>query len=269
MLEWVPKRTSADVMTPTPGASPMADETAVAAAPTPASPVRKVTERMRTAALLLAGLMGVALYLTITFPTEAVLGDKVKLPIFHGAFTWANLVVFSLLGVFAIAYVAVHKRGGSAADRVYGWERGLRWVGSGMWLAGTVMGFIAALQTWDFSASQTSPYEAVLADPRLMAQIYVAVAVAVLLILDWILDERWHKALSDGMFMVVMWALLINVFVNPEAQALHPDSPVLNSAMDIQWRFFTIFGALVGSALVLAYILRVAYTVKRSKLAAG
>jgi len=238
---------------------------ALAASPPPA--VRKVGQRHLTAAIVFGGLMAVALYLTATFPTEAVLGDKVKLPIFHGAFTWANLVIFSLLGVFAIGYVIVHRKGGALADRVYGWERGLRWVGSGMWLAGTVMGFVAALQTWDFSASQTSPYEAVLADPRLMAQIYVAVGVLVLLILDYILDERWHKALADGTFMVVMWALLINVFVNPEAKALHPDSPVLNSGMDIQWRFFTIFGSLVAAALVLAYLLRVAYAAKLARLA--
>lgn len=246
----------------------MAENTVVTAAPEPMGGVRNAQQRITYASTAFGGFLGLALALALTFPSESVLGDKVKLPIFHGAFTWANLVVFTALGIFAIGYLIVHRKGGVLADRVYGWERGVRWVGAGMWLMGTVMGFIAALQTWDFSASKSSPFEAVLADPRLMAQIYVAVGVLVLLILDWILDERWHKALADGTFVVVMWSLLINVFVNPEARALHPDSPVLNSGMDIQWRFFVIFGSLTAAAFLLAYILRVLYAVKLARLAA-
>ena len=44
-----------------------------------------------------------ALGFTLSFPAVEGLGTKVRLPVFHGAMTWVNLALFSVLAVLAIA----------------------------------------------------------------------------------------------------------------------------------------------------------------------
>jgi hypothetical protein len=187
--------------------------------------------------------------LLMSIPPVVGLGDRVKLPLFHGGSTWVDLILFTLMGVVGLVYVV------RPLDRIYAWEVGLRAVAAPLWLVNSVLGFIAASATWDFSASKESPLVMISADPRLTAQVILLLAVAVLLLADWlVLEKRVHKALLDVAFVVIMWALLANVFLDPVKRALHPDSPVLNSGWVIKGPFFGMVAAVFVGMMVLAWI---------------
>lgn len=212
------------------------------------------SSRNRIVAIVSAGMLLLALaaaYFVSAIPPVEVLGPKVRLPIFHGGSTWVNLMLFALLGVTAVVYLV---RG---SGRVYAWEMSLRSVAAPLWLVNSVLGLIAAMNTWDFSGSKTSPLVAVRQDPRLMAQFWVLLAIVVLaLLVTLVLESRRHKAMADLGFVLVMTALLANVFLDPRKRALHPDSPVLNSGWEIKAPFFGIVLCLMGIALLAVYLIR-------------
>ena len=206
----------------------------------------------RTITLIFAaiGVLAVAvLALLYRIPAVQGLGNRVKLPLFHGGSTWVDLMVFTLMGVAALVYIV------RPNDKVYAWEVGFRSVAAPLWAINSVLGFMAALSTWDFSGSKESPLVLVREDPRLSAQIILLLGVMILIALNWlVLERRRHKAVADLLFVVVMWALLANVFLDPVKQSLHPDSPVLNSGWDIRGPFFGIVGALFVIALLVAWL---------------
>ena len=194
-------------------------------------------------------LSAVVFWLLMLIPPVVGLGDRVKLPLFHGGATWVNLIVFTLMGFAGVAHLITR------SDRVYAWEVGFRTVAAPMWLVSSVLGFIAAASTWDFSASNESVLTIVPRDPRLSAQAVLLAGVAILLLADWlILEKRWHKALADIVFVIVMWTSLANVFLDPVKQAMHPDSPVLNSGWEIKGPFFAMAATVFVIALVLSWI---------------
>jgi hypothetical protein len=192
----------------------------------------------------------VALVLVLRLPAIVGLGDRVKLPIFHGASTWVDILLFLLLGIVALTFVV------RRSEATYAWEVGLRSVAMPLWALNSVLGFIAALNTWDFTGSKQSPLVIVRSDPRLTAQFVLLLGVGIVLVLDWlVLETRLHKALADIAFVAVASVLLSDIFLDPAKRALHPDSPVLNSGWDIKLPFFGIVVAwflcmLVGAWLV-------------------
>jgi hypothetical protein len=174
----------------------------------------------------------VVAYLLYTIPAVKGLGDKVKLPLFHGASTWVDLMLFVLMGLAAVAYLATRR------DSV-----------------NSVLGLIAALNTWDFTGSKESPLSAVMQDPRLVAQMLILLGVAMLLLLDWlVLEKRAHKAIADIVFVAIGVALLSDIFLDPAKRALHPDSPVLNSGFDIKGPFFGIVLSILAITLLLSWL---------------
>ena len=198
------------------------------------------------AIVVLAGLIA---YLLAIIPPVVGLGNKVKLPIYHGASTWVDLMLFTIMGGLAVVYLATRR------ERVYAWEVGMRAVAAPLWLVNSVLGFLAALSTWDFTGSKESPLVLIRQDPRLMAQAFLLLGVAVLFLLVWlVLDKRWHKALADLGFVVVMWAVLANVFLDPNKAALHPNSPVLHSGWEIKGPFLGIVICIFAITLILAWL---------------
>jgi hypothetical protein len=196
--------------------------------------------------VVLSALVG---YLLYSIPAVKGLGDKVKLPLFHGASTWVDLMLFVLMGLAAVAYLATRR------DSVYAWEVGLRAIAAPLWLINSVLGLIAALNTWDFTGSKQSPFSAVMQDPRLVAQMIILLGVAMLLLLHWlVLDKRTHKAIADIIFVIVGVVLLSDIFLDPAKRALHPDSPVLNSGFEIKGPFFGIVLSTLGITLLLSWL---------------
>ena len=203
------------------------------------------------AAGAVVALAALVAYLVISLPAVEGLGSKVKLPIFHGGSTWVDLMLFALLGVFALIYL-VTKR-----DGVYAWEVGLRAVAAPLWAINSVLGLVAALNTWDFTGSKESPLVTASQDPRLMAQLILLLGVAMLILLDWlVLEKRVHKAIADVIFVAGASVLLSNIFLDPAKRALHPDSPVLNSGWEIKGPFFGIVAALFAISLIIAWVVR-------------
>jgi len=213
-------------------------------------------DKPSTSALAIAGgavvaLAGLVAYLVVSIPLVEGLGSKVKLPMFHGGSTWVDLMLFVLLGVFAIAYLITRR------DGVYAWEVGLRAIAAPLWVVNSVLGLIAALNTWDFTGSKESPLVTASQDPRLMAQLILLLGVAILLLLDWlVLDKRSHKAIADFVFVAAATVLLSDIFLDPAKRALHPDSPVLNSGWDIKGPFFGIVAGLFVISLIIAWVVR-------------
>ncbi len=192
----------------------------------------------------------VVLVLLYRIPAVVGIGNRVKLPLFHGGSTWVDLMLFTLMGVAALIYLV------RPSDRVYAWEVGFRAVAAPLWAINSVLGFIAALSTWDFSGSKESPLVIIPQDPRLSAQIVLLLGVVIVIALDWLVFERRrNKALADLLFVVLMWVLLANVFLDPVKRALHPDSPVLNSGWEIRGPFFGIVAAIFAITLILSWLI--------------
>lgn len=188
-----------------------------------------------------------AVVLASQFPAVEGLGTKVRLPVFHGALTWANLVCFSLMALMAIVFLATKREG------IYRYETGLRWVSVGMWFVGTGMGLWAALGTWDLTGSKSSAVSVIGADPRLMAQFWTLILALGLLMMPLLFEKATWLAAADVAFTGVMWVLLLRAILGP-GRALHPDSPVLNSEeFKIRALFFGMFGLLLLASLLAAW----------------
>jgi hypothetical protein len=213
-----------------------------------------VKSSLSARALALAGLaalalFGLAIWLLMSVPKVAVLGDRVKLPLFHGGSTWVDLMLFFLMGIAGLTYLVTKN------DAVYRWEAGFRTLAAPLWVLNAVLGYIAARSTWDFSASKQSPMTVALQDPRLVAQLLLVAGVAVMILADWlVLEKRVHKAIVDVVFTVFMTVVMADIFLDPVKSALHPDSPVLNSGWDIKAPFFAMVAAIFALALVLSWL---------------
>lgn len=194
--------------------------------------------------------IGIFYFLNL-IPAVEGLGSKVKLPMFHGASTWSDLMILTVMGVAAVIALATSSR------KAYGWEVGLRSVGLFMWFANSVMGYIAARSTWDFTGSKQSPFKLILGDPRLMAQVYLAIGALVLvLLIGLVLEKRSHKSIADLVYVGVMWVLMLDLFLDPVKRALHPDSPVLNSEeLLIKLPFFGMVACIFALELLVGWII--------------
>lgn len=173
---------------------------------------------------LVVAFVGVAISVTFTlmFPAVEGLGTKVRLPVFHGAMTWVNLSLFVVLALFAVAYLLTKR------DSLYAWTEAVRWVAIPVWVLGSALGLLAALNTWDFTGSKSSPIEVAMADPRLVAQFWIMMAGLGILALALIVDDTRWLAGADVAFVAFAWVVLLQAILGP-GRALHPDSPVMNS----------------------------------------
>ena len=208
----------------------------------------------KTVLVSLGGVVALAVLVAVLvarIPSVVGLGTKVKLPIFHGASTWVDLMLLALLGLAAIIFM-VRKD-----DATYAWVVGLRSVALPLWAVNSVLGLIAALGTWDFSGSKQSPLVVARSDPRLITQFVLLVGAGIVVLLDWlVLDKRLHKAVVDIAYVAVAAVFVSDIFLDPVKRALHPDSPVLNSGWDIKLPFFTIVAAWFALTLIIAWLVR-------------
>ena len=172
------------------------------------------------AAIGLLGLGG-SIFFAVNYPAVESIGTKVRLPVFHGAMTWANLMVFAALIVYAILFLV------KKDEKYYRMGEATRWTAIAMWFAGTVLGFLAAMNTWDFTGSKTPAIELLMSDPRLIAQVCIALAGLVMIILPLIFEKQRSMSVADIVFPAILFVAL--AWAMNAGKALHPDSPVLNS----------------------------------------
>lgn len=212
------------------------------------APESKSPLRVLPQALILVGVV-MAAACTLLFPAVEGLGTKVRLPVFHGAMTWVNLAAFSIVALLALVYIVTGKQ------VLYAAEEGLRWVAIPMWLLGSVLGLLAALNTWDFTGSQSSPIEVAMDDPRLVAQFWILLAALAVSALALVVDERKLLSGADLAFVAFMWSVILTAVLGP-GRALHPDSPVMNSdEIFIKLMFFGIVGGIGMAAAGAAWLI--------------
>ncbi|MCL2379874.1 MAG: hypothetical protein FWC81_03720 [Coriobacteriia bacterium] len=184
--------------------------------------------------------MAAAIGLISTFPPVVGLGTLVRLPIFHGAFTWASIFVFFLLGTVGFATYAMYRPG------MYEWSKALRFTAIGLWVVNFIFGLIAANFTWDFSATTQPALMWLMQEPRIRFQLSVSLLGIGMLMLPLIFLKRRTLALFDGIYGYATLIMLAAVRIFGET--LHPDNPVLNSPEDgIRALFYVISFALVLS----------------------
>lgn len=172
------------------------------------------------AAISVIGFVGAIVFASL-FPAVESLGTKVRLPVFHGAMTWANLVGFVALLIVAALYLMSKK------DVYYSWSEALRWAVTGIWVFSSVLGFMAAMATWDFTGSQTPVFELLLSDPRLVVQLIISFFGLAMVVLPLLVETKKGMALADVVFALFAWGTLL--WAMNAGKALHPDSPVMNS----------------------------------------
>ena len=169
---------------------------------------------------MLVGLIG-SLIAVSQFPAVEGLGTRVRLPVFHGAMTWASLAGFVLLLLAALWYLA------SSGKRAWQWETGFRISVVIVWIVSSILGYYAAASTWDFTGSTIAPMRAMTQDPRLMTQLVVSCAGLITLLLPLVFESRRVRAIADIVFVAGSLGML--VWAMNAGRNLHPDSPVMNS----------------------------------------
>ncbi|MDR1412848.1 MAG: hypothetical protein LBJ07_02860 [Actinomycetes bacterium] len=177
-----------------------------------------------------------ALVFARLFPAVEGLGAKVRLPVFHGSLTWANLALFVALAVVSVIALATNRPAWQS------WDRALRYSAIGVWLVGTVLGLVAASISWDFTGAADSPITIILKDPRLQLQFLVALVGIVILTLPLLTVRSRVLSAADAVFALGSLAGLAVAMTT--GNGLHPDSPVMNSdEIRIKLTFFLMFGA--------------------------
>lgn len=169
------------------------------------------------------GLLGLiaSVAVALNYPAVENLGAKVRLPVFHGALSWATLMAYAALGLCALLYL-VRKN-----QIVYRWAEALQWTATTLWIIGTVLGFLAAMNTWDFTGSKTPMGELLMSDPRLVGQIVVALLGLAMFFVPLLIESQKGRAIANVVYAIAAWVGI--GWATTAGKALHPDSPVLNS----------------------------------------
>ncbi len=184
---------------------------------------------------VIAALLAVVAYLTLTMPPVLQLGTLVRLVIFHGASTWVNMGLFTLAGVTALAFLATR------SDALYSWASAFRYLAVPLWVVNTGLGMVSSRLAWN---------SVNLAEPRLQASFWIMLAAGLVLAVDFGLGRKRLTALADVLMAGALWALILGA-----RNFVHPDNPVMNSGPEIQLPFFGIVGAYaVGMLLAAALI---------------
>lgn len=173
--------------------------------------------------------------LVVAIPADARLGNLLKLVLFHGATTWANLLTFTVASVLALAYL-VTKR-----DGFWRWESGFRNVSAPLWVYNTVMGVVSMYLSWGgFLWSE----------PRMRMTIWILLASLGVVAAHLMLDKPRVTAALDLAMGGVLWGSLL---LTPKV--FHPDNPVMNSGFQIVGLFgglavASTLAAILGAALL-------------------
>jgi hypothetical protein len=164
-------------------------------------------------------------------PVEAMLGQYLKLVLFHGASIWVNVLSFTTAGALAVAYL-VNRRPGT-----YAYVASARYVSFGLWLFNTALGMVSAWMTWG---------DSFIREPRLQASFWIILLLGMAMALDIMMDKpRLHAAFDIGI-AVAIWLL---VFV--PAKDIHPNNPVFASG----WQIKALFGGMVVTWAVAVFSL--------------
>ncbi|TLM80519.1 MAG: hypothetical protein FDZ70_00430, partial [Actinobacteria bacterium] len=80
--------------------------------------------------------------LALSVPIDSKLGRLVRFVTFHGASTWVNMAMFTLLGIVGLVYL-VRRREGALR-----WGAALRYVALPLWMVNTGLGVLSSKLAW-------------------------------------------------------------------------------------------------------------------------
>lgn len=173
--------------------------------------------------------------LVVAIPADEKLGELLKLVLFHGATTWANLVTFTVAAVLGLAFLATGRAG------LWRWESGFRLVSAPLWAYNTVMGVVSMYLSWGgFLWSE----------PRMRMTILILLASLGVLAMHLVFERPKLTAALDVAMGVFLWTSL-----GLTPKVFHPNNPVMNSGTQIVALFAGLvlastLAAVLGSALV-------------------
>jgi len=174
--------------------------------------------------LIVLGLIS-GLVMTMQFPPVIGLGTLVRLPAFHGALTWANFILFGVMGILGLFAFIANKA------RTYSWVKALRFTAIGLWIFNFALGLFASSLTWNFEAASQPAILYFLQEPRVQMQFLVSMMGLAILVLPLIFTKWRTLSLFDGLYG---FATLIMAYIAANSgSSLHPPSPVMNAEESI------------------------------------
>ncbi|UCC53510.1 MAG: hypothetical protein JSV68_05970 [Anaerolineaceae bacterium] len=179
--------------------------------------------------LLLLGLLAAFVALVLLAPPEKTLGEAIRTVYVHVALTRAGIWGFYVAGLLGLA-VAI-----TARERLQEWTRVVTWVSLALFFAGGIGSIFAQQSSWGGLLWE---------EPRNRTSLSViAVALAVLVLIQWIPWIRVRGLLAFGLAGYVAWIIPRTPLVFHPANAIG-SSP---SAM-IRWAFLalTLIACLIG-----------------------
>jgi len=178
------------------------------------------------------------LVMTMQFPPVIGLGTLVRLPAFHGALTWANFIIFGVMGMVAFYAFFAHKA------RLYSWVKALRFSAIGLWIFNFALGLFASSLTWNFEAGSQPAIFYFLQEPRVQMQFLVSMMGLVILVLPLIFIKWRTLSLFDGIYGFL--TLVLAYIAANAGSSLHPPSPVMNAEESIiRFTFLTMALSLI------------------------
>ncbi len=172
---------------------------------------------------------------TFMMPPVVQLGTLVRLVVFHGAYTWVNMGLFTVAGLVSAAFLVSGRIG------IYAWSTAFRRLAVVAWIVNTALGMLSAYLSWG---------SVNLAEPRLQVTFVLLFLCGVVLALDFFVGRPRLMALADIVMATALWWLILAA-----RDVVHPDSPVMNSGWEIKGPFFGIVASIAVFALAVTALL--------------
>lgn len=206
------------------------------------------TSRFVIAAVIAAAALAAAVS-TFLLPPDKQLGTLVRLVVFHGAYTWVNMALFTLAGLTSFVGLIL------PSGLLVAWATAFRRLSVVAWIGNTALGMLSAYLAWG---------SVNLAEPRLQATFILLFLSGVVLGIDFFAARDRVSAVVDIAMAAALWWLILGA-----RNFVHPESPVMNSGWEIKGPFFAMVGALAVGALGVSALLASSVTEERAEESAG
>lgn len=167
-------------------------------------------------------------------PAEGNIGWKIRLVYAHGAGVWAALGLFVLASVIAV--LSIFKRGLGSLFLA------TEYVATGLWIISFLMAILATKIVWG---------AVFFAEPRMLTSLKVlSVSIAV----DALLSLSKQPLVAATLLFTRTVAAFY--WIAATELVMHPDRPVLQSALDMKLHFVTVLVSIFLFALAVALIIK-------------
>ncbi len=180
---------------------------------------------------ILAALLAVLLVLS---PSEATLGNVVKIVYLHGSLERVSTYAYLAAAILGLAYLVL-RRSSLAA-----WTQAMAEVAIGLWLAEFIISLPAQWLAWGGIT---------LDEPRVNGALWIlALTLVIYIVARWIGDKLWIA------FAAIANALVLYLVLRGEVNILHPLNPITGSdSPEIKIFYAVIVLTVAAAAVVIAW----------------